>query len=98
MFDSFCLPPNIYSFDPSFIHFSSHSIHSFGSKVYGHYALVFINLKSRKYLFVNTINNLTNTSLTHPLLVRYMIYFVLDYLTYIVPVNVAKMNHNTAIF
>ena len=33
----------------------------------------------------------------HPLPVRYMMYLVLNYLTYFVPVNVAKINHNTAI-
>ena len=33
----------------------------------------------------------------HPLPVRYMIYLVLNYLAYIVPVYVAKINHNTAI-
>ena len=42
MFDSFGLPPNIYSFDPSFMYFSSRSIQSFSSKVCGHYALLFI--------------------------------------------------------
>ena len=39
IFDSFGLPPNIYSFNPSLINFSSRSIQSFGSKVCGHYAL-----------------------------------------------------------
>ena len=58
MFDSFGLPPNIYSFDPSLIHFSSRSIQSFGSKVCGHYALLFIYFRSRNYSFDNTINNL----------------------------------------
>ena len=58
MFDSFGLPPNIYSFDPSQIHFSSCSIQSFGSKVCGHYACLFIYFRSRNYSFDNTINNL----------------------------------------
>ena len=58
MFDSFGLPPNIYSFDPSLIHFSSRSIQSFGSKVCKHYALLFIYFKSRNYSLNNTINNL----------------------------------------
>ena len=40
MFDSFGLPPNINSVNPSLIHFSSRSIQSFGSKVCGHYALL----------------------------------------------------------
>ena len=58
MFDSFGLLPNIYSFEASLIHFSSRSIQSFGSKVWGHYALVFIYCRSQNYLFNNTINNL----------------------------------------
>ena len=58
MFGSFSLPPNIYSFDPSHIHFSSRSIQSLGTKVCKHYALLFIYFKSRNYSFDNTINNL----------------------------------------
>ena len=58
MFDSFGLPSNIYSFDLSLIYFSSSSIQSFGSKVCGHYALLFIYFRSRNYSFDNTINNL----------------------------------------
>ena len=59
VFDSFGLPPNIYSFDPSFIHFSSRSsIQSFCSKVCEHYALLFIYFRSRNDSFDNTINNL----------------------------------------
>ena len=58
MFDSFGLIPNIYSFDPCLIHFSSRSIQSFGSKVCGHYARSFIYFRSRNYSFYNTINNL----------------------------------------
>ena len=57
MFDSFGLPPNIYSFDPSLFHFSSRCIQSFDSKVCGHYALWFIYFRSRNYSFENTINN-----------------------------------------
>ena len=58
MVDSFGLPPNIFSIDPSLIHFFSRSIQSFGSKVCGHYALLFIYFRSRNYSFDNTINNL----------------------------------------
>ena len=58
MFDYFGLLPNVLSFDPSLIHFSSRSIQSFGSKFYGHYALLFIYFRSRNYSFNNTINNL----------------------------------------
>ena len=58
MFDSFGLPPNIYSFDPSLIHLSSRSIHSFCSKVCGHYAFLFIYFRFRNYSFDNIINNL----------------------------------------
>ena len=58
MFDSFGLPPNIYSFDPPLIYFTSRSIQSFGNKVCGHYALLFIYFRSRNYSFDNTINNL----------------------------------------
>ena len=58
MFDSFGLHPNIYSVDPFLIHFSSSSIQSFGSKVSGYYALLFIDFRSRNYLLDNTINNL----------------------------------------
>ena len=61
MFDSFGLPPNIYSFYPSLIHFSSRSIQSFGSQVCGHYALLFNYFSSRNYSFNNTINNLDKT-------------------------------------
>ena len=58
MFNSFGLPTYIYSFDPSLIQFSSRSIQSFGSKVCGYYALLFIYFRSRNYSFDNTINNL----------------------------------------
>ena len=61
MFGYFGLPLNIYSFDPSLIQFSSRSIQSFGSKVCGHYSLLFIYFRSRNYSFDNTINNLDKT-------------------------------------
>ena len=44
VFNCFGLTPNIYSVEPSLIYYFSRSIQSFGSKVCGHYALLFIYL------------------------------------------------------
>ena len=55
MFDSFGLPPDFYSLDKSLIHFFTRGIQAFNTKVCGHYALLFIYLRSRGYSFNNSI-------------------------------------------
>lgn len=61
MFDSFGLDPKLYSLDQSLscpITFSHRSIQEISSKVCGHYALLFIYLRSRGSSFEYTINSL----------------------------------------
>jgi hypothetical protein len=61
MFDSFGLDPNLYSLDQSLsfsITFSTRTIQDISSKVCGHYALLFIYLRSRGHSFDHSINSL----------------------------------------
>ena len=61
MFDSFGLDPKLYSLDQSLASsftFSNRTIQDVSSKVCGHYALLFIYLRSRGRSFDYTINSL----------------------------------------
>jgi hypothetical protein len=61
MFDSFGLNPKLYSLNQSLscsISFSNRTIQDISTKVCGHYALLFIYLRSRGRSFDNTINSL----------------------------------------
>ena len=61
MFDSFGLDPKLYSLDQSLscsISFSTRTIQNISTKVCGHYALLFIYLRSRGRSFDYTINSL----------------------------------------
>ena len=61
MFDSFGLDPKLYSLHQSLsfsISFSNRTIQDISSKVCGHYALLFIYLRSRGRSFDYTINSL----------------------------------------
>ena len=72
MFDLFGLLPDFYSLDQSLIHFSTRSIQAFNTKVCGHYALLFIYLRSRGYSFNNSIiileKNFTDASAARKML------------------------------
>ena len=72
LFDSFGLPPNLYSFDQSLFNYSSRSIQDYSSKVCGHYALLFIYFRSRRYSFDHTIKlldrNFTDASAARKML------------------------------
>jgi hypothetical protein len=61
MFDSFGQDPKLYSLDQSLscsIRFSNRTIQDISSKVCGHYALLFIYLRSRGRSFDYTVNSL----------------------------------------
>jgi hypothetical protein len=61
LFDSFGLDPKLYSLDQSLslsISFSNRSIQDISTKVCGHYALLFIYLRSRGRSFESTITSL----------------------------------------
>ena len=72
LFDSFGLPPNIYSFDQSSFQYFIRSIQEFSTKVCGHYALLFIYFRSRGNSFDRTINlldrNFTDASAARKML------------------------------
>jgi hypothetical protein len=75
MFDSFGLDPKLYSLDQSLplcISFSSRTIQDISTKVCGHYALLFLYLRSRGRSFEYTINaldkNFTDSSAARKML------------------------------
>ena len=75
MFDSFGLDPKLYSLDQSLscsISFSTRTIQDISTKVCGHYAILFIYLRSRGRSFDYTINsfdkNYTDASAARKLL------------------------------
>lgn len=85
MFDSFGLDPKLYFLNQSLscsITFSSRPIQDISSKVCGHYALLFIYLRSRGRSFDHTINSL-DKNFTDASAARKMLDVALSKLTHV---------------